>query len=170
MVTIRIFSVQQQSLVLRFKFGWTSSDLLPPLHSALSPRVCFGSLPTSSSPAIQAHWQGGSQQALTDQFSYISDTDELSVSRAHCPALDYRASASEHIKTWSSCFPLIDVDPIIACSLETWLLYVCTDCKAPWGKLWFVILGYINKNWPDLNLPFLESHQWLIETGHELGN
>ncbi len=21
----------------------------------------------------------------------------------------------------------------------------CTDCKAPWGKLWFVILGYINK-------------------------
>ncbi len=22
----------------------------------------------------------------------------------------------------------------------------CADCKAPWGKLWFVTLGYINKN------------------------
>ncbi len=34
---------------------------------------------------------------------------------------------------------------------------VCyTDCKAPWGKLWFVILGYTNKNGLDLTWNILK--------------
>ncbi len=40
----------------------------------------------------------------------------------------------------SSIFFLIRVE-----GLQTEGVICCTDCKAPWGKLWFVILGYINK-------------------------
>ncbi len=40
-------------------------------------------------------------------------------------------------------------------ALRTEGVICCTDCKAPWGKLWFVILGYRNKNWTVKTINYL---------------
>ncbi len=56
-------------------------------------------------------------------------------------------------KTYSTCqFMLVLMHGLFHCHacLRTEGVVRCADCKAPWGKLWFVVLRYINKNALDL--------------------
>ncbi len=57
---------------------------------------------------------------------------------------------SRWLMVFSICFPVKGLFLGGVEGLRTEGVVCCTDCKAPWGKLWFVMLGDVNKNGLDL--------------------
>ncbi len=76
-------------------------------------------------------------------FTFVLQSTFLSSNCIHCDIIVVVVFVLFSVHSTSiACLPVLGEGFLLCRS--------CKDCKAPWGKLRFVILGYLNKNWLDL--------------------